>query len=94
MSPAYPITLSPHLRYSRAGCKLKVNAGADGRFKLALRRGEEVVARATAARSGNITVAEAERRAVLNLWGPTSEFYQAQVAFAELAEALASNKNV
>lgn len=95
MTPAiYPVTLSPYLRIALAGFDIRVNAGADGKFKLSLLRGEEVVAVARAARSGHTPVAEADRRARLNLWGGKSDFHLALQRFADIAEALAPNKNV
>lgn len=90
----YPVTLSPYRRIEAAGFDIQVRAGADGKFKLSLMRGQEVVATARAARSGNTPVAEADRRARLNLWGGKSDFHLALQRFADIAETLAQHKNL
>ena len=85
------ITLSPFLRLTLAGFGLEVKNHSNT-FYLRLMRCHELVATARSVRSGGMTSAEALRKAQLNQWGPTSEFYQAVSLFADIAETLAQSK--
>ena len=91
------IILSPYLRIRVHGFDIDLKTTGDGKYKLQLKRGEEVVATSKATRNGNISVAEALRRAKLNLWGGKADLHVALQKMADLADQLAplyDNKNV
>jgi hypothetical protein len=85
------ITISPYLRIALAGFDIDVRTSKNT-FRVILLRGEEKIAMTVASRSSGLTVAEATRRAKLNIWGACSQFSIALTRFAEIAESLSSTK--
>lgn len=83
------ITVSPHLRLTLAGFRLRIKSHSN-KFKLILMRGDEQVAIAEATRSASLTNLQALHKAQNNSFGPSSDFYQKLTELADLAEALAA----
>jgi hypothetical protein len=58
-------------------------------YKLALKRGDAVLARGEAPRS-HLTNLQALHKAMADGWGPTSQFYAVLAEFADIAEEVSS----
>ena len=96
MTPALQpvaIELAPYIELKLLGFGIDLKTTRDGRFKVLMLRGDEIVGKAFCARSANLSVAEALRRIKLNLWGEKSQISMAMRGFVALARSL-NTKNV
>lgn len=94
MNAHFTIHMSPYLRISQVGFNIDLKSTGDGRYKLLLKRQDEIVAVTMVARTSNTTVAVSLRKVQQNHFGATSAMYAAMQSLADIAEALASNKSV
>ena len=79
------LEISAYRRIAASGFDIKITQNLKG-FRIQLLLGPEIVARATAARMGAVTAAQALERVKNNSFGPASEIYQVLQQLAEISE--------
>ncbi len=81
------ITLSPYLRLSSAGFDIDLKSRGN-KFRLILKRGDELVATGFASRGHSMNNADALRRIQLNQFGETTDVFSMVSRLADIAESL------
>ena len=86
------VTFNPWLRAVLAGMAFEISLNGN-RYDIRLVDGEQLVARKSAPRATSLTLIQAIDKARNGRWGPSSAFYQALEALADVAEAYAATQN-